>query len=1160
MPLILKTTEQQANEVTELPDNTNPVSNTYSTGEVLKAAFQKENIIGSAISNKASGYVGRYDPSFNPFDEQYLRGYEAYSDQFAKAKNKVHADLIKAEIDKENNNRRLLDEAGGKGTLAQIAAGVLDPITIGSLALGPEAMVGKTLLQTAGKSAVIATVDQLAREAVLNPTQQTRSIQESALNVGTAAIMGSLIGPTIQKLSPTLRAKLTSDVQAQINPPIPTPPLTTGNAGAAKVVTTTLEDEALPTIEGLAKRTGFSPNERLATSPSVEVRQLHQQLADDAYRRAKNFEGVATPVAAENAIKRQTDEILGSITELLQSQAKGFRNGQIPPAATLADELQRAGAKGPGRSILDPQAVIANPKEYMTDGYFKNLVAGALRNGDKSAIPEVQNVAQFIRKKGLDSLKQAALERGLFDDVIASAAKKAAASARVNSPVAKAIQIIRDALPDASLEKQAAQLLRLKDDLFALKALGKESTPRGQRLATAITTNEQKLADHPQGPSVIQTINDEFSTKLRSSTADVRNVAVRRQIVNDILQSRLGNVAKLRSDLIAKRQGLAAFAKQAADDARQAATLLKTPTADSYLHRMWDVEEIVARRDDFLNRIEAWVKTVSPNHDDPRGVAKDFYDSLVAGHNVGLSNNIDLVGKAGPLKERLMLIPDNQIADFLDNDVERIMHKYVRDVTTDVVFHDTFGDKNLTSQLAKVNEAYTKLADAKRIEMHNAGESPEAIHKAMLTLDKRRERDISDLQWLAKRIQGKSESDINVWTRTLSSAKKFNAMRSLGGMTIASIPDLGRLVWANGLNRFARGAFNLATSSDFRKLTLEEAKRIGHGYEMVLNGRLQGMGDFMFEHNSFNRNAVEKGIDYLTQRMGLLSLMSYWNKSAKHLAGVLHADRMAEDVLKYQSLPKNEVAYLAQQGIDTDMAKRIAAEISTHGKIADGFHMANVEAWTDEVAKDAFANAVYKTVNHTINTPNAGTIPRWFRESTIGSTFSQFKSFLMAMHEQTVLAGIQEHDAKALQGAVTMLAMGALAHNVKMVAKGQEMETDPAKLTIAALDVSGLADIPWEVNNLINSAHPSSPSVQHLIGIEENKRFREMNLGSYIAGPMGGLVQDVGTFLGDSAGGEIRQRDVHALRRLMPFQNIFWLRHFLDEREKDFNSAFGISK
>ena len=67
------------------------------------------------------------------------------------------------------------------------------------------------------------------------------------------------------------------------------------------------------------------------------------------------------------------------------------------------------------------------------------------------------------------------------------------------------------------------------------------------------------------------------------------------------------------------------------------------------------------------------------------------------------------VAKAGPLKERVLLIPDNRIEDFLDNDIERVAQFYKRSLAPEVELVRTFGDKDMRGAIQAIDDDYAQL-------------------------------------------------------------------------------------------------------------------------------------------------------------------------------------------------------------------------------------------------------------------------------------------------------------------------------------------------------------------------------------------------------------------------------------------------------------------
>lgn len=1047
--------------------------------ESTKAAFAKDNSVASFFMAETRGVDNSRDFDFDSLSTENLSGYEEYANRFVNAKNSQMSDAIKSQIRREREGELTLHNTDGLTEFAvRGAANILDWHTFLPVigVVGKSYMVGKTVAGTAARVAGLAAADQGLRELSLHPTQETRTVSESAVNTGAALLLGGMLGPVVAKMSPELKQQALKDIIDMSQDTVARDAPAYRSGGAAAVVDPVPApirsgSEKLSTIEGISdnRLAAQTPNIRLATSESDSARKAGQILADNAFRTEKNYEGIATPHAAETQIERRNTTMLGDAIEGLNKWAKDFRKSDATPDI-MQKELARAGINvGIDKLAGDGVSIYLKRR-----GYFNALVASALRNGDRSEIVEVQNAAQIIRAKVLNPLKEDAMNRGLFDDVIKAAEKRAYSHAMDNSPIAKQVK--------------------------------------------------------------------ELEAKLAAETDKANRKVLKTQIEE----------SKVKRDL---------FAEQSKTDAAKDAAQLVSKTSESYLHRMWDRDSIAVRKGDFVARIEDWIKREAPDHEDPYGAAEEVFLNIVHGHNLTTNSKNFSATKAGALKERLLMIPDNEVSDFLINDVEAILHKYVPDMNSSIVMHDTFAGKKLDDLIDGVRFDYDELIDAVR---NSKDKTPAQIEKKVEELRKAYIEDKSDIQFLHDFVTGNNQPDINNWTRVGGVVKKLSAMASLGGQTLSSIPDIGRLIWVNGLGRFSSAMAKYIGNVDFRNISKEEAKRLGYGFEKTLNSRFESFADNMSRSTFSNRTDFEKGVGYLAKQHGLLSAMAHWNSSMKHVAGTLHQDRMINAMLDYKNLDKGEIAYLAQNGIGDDMALRIAEQFRKHG-IKDGsFHIGNVRAWDDIDARDAFSNSVYKNVNHTINSVHAGTVPRALRDPTLGSIVFQFKSFMFAAQEQMMMAGIQEHDARALQGALAVVFMGAVSYQLKQsinnINKDKELEWDSKKLLFSGIEASGILGLPMEFNNVMNSVE-NMPSIQKAIGLEADRRHRQLNTAEYIAGPALGKVYETSKSLINGISDEgFHQKDIHALRKDIPMQNIFYIRYLLDKTEQAFNEKFGIPK
>lgn len=171
-------------------------------GETLSSAFRTENTIGSLMASQdlADDHITR-DPHFDPWAEIADTPYEPYYEQFARARNPMHFQAIKADIDRENTDRDVISRSGFSGMVAPMAAGVLDwPTLVPGGALVRTAKGGISLLRSSASVAAAGAAGAAVSEAALQGTQQLRTPEESAVVIGGSAILAGALGAGLAKL------------------------------------------------------------------------------------------------------------------------------------------------------------------------------------------------------------------------------------------------------------------------------------------------------------------------------------------------------------------------------------------------------------------------------------------------------------------------------------------------------------------------------------------------------------------------------------------------------------------------------------------------------------------------------------------------------------------------------------------------------------------------------------------------------------------------------------------------------------------------------------------------------------------------------------------------------------------------------------------------
>lgn len=352
-----------------LPEGTNPEPQ-QPEPSVWGAAFRRNNIL-SGLFRPAK----QFEPveGYNPYtDKSELHGYEQWGTDFADSRSPEETAWLKQQIDDQNEDQKVLYDAGGEGVLASIAAGMVDPVTVASLFI-PGAQGGAAA--RIASQAAIGAVATAASEVVLNNQQITRTWGESAAHVAAGALMSGVFAAAGTALTPSVRTAATREVaDALDNMSIRSATDTAaaslpegGSVGAARINEATLEDLTPATggpVGKLARKAGsyLTPFTRLMESPSKTSRRTALELAENNYTLQGNARGIETPVAAETRVR-------------------GWRREEA--AVVVANKQAYGQYKAAGGDLSFSQ--------------FREEVGNAMRSGDVHANPVVQEAAQAMR-------------------------------------------------------------------------------------------------------------------------------------------------------------------------------------------------------------------------------------------------------------------------------------------------------------------------------------------------------------------------------------------------------------------------------------------------------------------------------------------------------------------------------------------------------------------------------------------------------------------------------------------------------------------------------------------------------------------------------------------------------------------------------------------
>ncbi|MFS7358976.1 hypothetical protein AB6896_08900 [Rahnella inusitata] len=500
-----------------------------------------------------------------------------------------------------------------------------------------------------------------------------------------------------------------------------------------------------------------------------------------------------------------------------------------------------------------------------------------------------------------------------------------------------------------------------------------------------------------------------------------------------------------------------------------------------------------------------------------------------------------IIGRAGFTKSRSLLIPDERIEDFLESDINHVMESYLRQIGPEIELTARFGSKDMGEQIRQVSEEYTQLIrDAK-------------TPKERAKLEKQRSADLRDIEGMRDRLigtYGAPRDPRSFFVRAGRVARNVNFLRLLGGMTISALPDLARPMMQHGLAKSLQPLGVMLRNMSAIKAATKDLREMAVGLDYVLSTRTKAIADLTDPYS--RRSALERGLNWGTQKFGNWSLMNQWNSTLKSWSGLIVQSRILDNAQLLSAgkeLPQKEIRKLAQLGIDQNMLGRIAEQYSKHGEDMDGLLTGHSHLWDDRVVREAFQAAVLKDVDSTIVTPGAGDTPLMM-STEAGKIIMQFKTFIFASHNRVLASGIQQGDASFYLGALGSIALGAMVYTMKQNLSGREVDYRPNNLVKEGLDRSGMLGWLSEPVNTVENMSGGRFGLGAMFGAPPVSRFQSRNAIGALMGPTFDMAGDSATIANGVLNGEFDDKQVHAVRKMMPYQNLHVIAPVLNKIEE----------
>jgi hypothetical protein len=1145
--------------------------------EALGASFRRENTVPNAFNalKKREAFMDEIDPEFDPFEN--IEGYEAEAEEglFNEAFNAKAHDAIKARIDKERADDEISAAYGGWSTGLDIFASIADPVSlIPGGALVRAGRVGFSRVKSMASVSAYAGAGAGVQESVLQASQETRDAGTTIATISGSVILGGILGAAGAKYFTkaewaSVSKRIEEDLSGEVADPVEVASAIVNRAqslSAAAVDEIDLSDLGIGgnrAAEALVNATSamrLNPGVRTMLSPSKEVRLVYGQLVDNPVYTKFNMDGKTLGPAAENLVKEYQRGALGSWLKSSRNLYKDARKaGFVGKQADFMTAVARAGRRGDvaedGNEFVTQAAKEAREKIF--DPLLKQAKEAGLLPEDVEVTTAISYVTRMWNRQMLigeePEFRRIASKwiDGELSKLDPSDLSELQPAPTPSAPKDFDDEVMLEALGQVRRggPKMAARpmlnLLRRRGGVrvgsplaqeLALRDITPKTAPGLFRKDSGLTSADNIVADdYDFLRGNVEVDQNGYALPDEIYRAIEEEAAGSRMLPGDIALEldELDNMSRA-VDEWAEAKGIDLNAKMS-DLRRDLGSRIDEPIPRGYDDFIFEHAEMLEAQ-----KAKARAKSKIPDfldgedrQDYINDVVTEIFNNLT-GRGAGDVPEWTVPITRGPLKERTFSIPDEFVEKFLENDMEAVMRKYTRTMAAEVELARKFGRADMRDQIQRINAEYE--------DMSQKAKTPKEREK----LEKRRAEDVKNLEAFRDLVRGtyRQADENTVWSRISRAALTWNYIRLLGGVTLSSIPDAARPIAVHGLRATMREALPaLVYQTRAVKISRSDARELGAVTESVLQSRLATLSDLQdpYAHGSAYERFLSSVSNWFSKATGL----SWWNDTMKTISSVMTQNRMAKTALNWDGASKEDRAYLAYLGINENMAGRIGNQIRKHGVNEGGIWGANVSQWDDPFLARLWAAALNKDVDRTIVTKGVADQPLWTRTNT-GKLITQFKTFGMASHQRTLIAGLQESPQRLAESMVFASALGMLVSYLKFVERGDIDEAErlldnPGLWISNGLDRSGILTIPFEISNTmekLGSPVGITKGAQALAGDEDRggdvSRYASRNKTGAVLGPSAGLFEDLITIADQLANGDLKKSGANAIIRQVP--------------------------
>jgi hypothetical protein len=514
----------------------------------------------------------------------------------------------------------------------------------------------------------------------------------------------------------------------------------------------------------------------------------------------------------------------------------------------------------------------------------------------------------------------------------------------------------------------------------------------------------------------------------------------------------------------------------------------------------------------------------------------------------------DVNYKASGLQKRTLDFSSNFYKKYMSEDVLGTLSRYTKELYTDVEFTKRLGKGDPGKMAVEhVKKDYEKLRNG----ITNSDLTEAEKNAKLKDLFDSEAKDAEYVTTLIDDLTGARRANESRFLRNIAAiAKSYSYMRLMGGMAFSQLPDLIRGMGAK--TWFAKFGDELTevVGETVNKLRISNDKDFARKLGLMTeewrssfntSSRTQMYNDL---GTAPVETSVEKMMRLASNGFSKLNLADFVNNVLNKAA----AENVGENIIRWStklangSLKETDKGFreLARIGVDADFAKKIVDQFAKH-KTVDSYWggkvvLANFENWDPQIMLK-MSSLMKREVESVIVQPTHGSKP-FFMSTAVGSTLGQFKSFMFASTSKVFLPTVQKlHGMGGMAAAEAAayisadLLAGAMSGTLRDLVTGKDVDLSEEKLALYAFERSNFMSAPAFPSQLMDKF---GVGVASMLGQKNNSRLGQESVAGAFLGPSVGAVDDLTRALNRASDGDITDKDLIQLIKLMPGQNLLW--------------------